>query len=197
MKGHITKGEPDPARGAQGGRRAPFMFHLTMKIDDVDHFVTSPEHEARAEGWIEHEPFGGRRPVERATFNLFTHDGDPARKRMLYRLFFSDAGGRPYTLSGFKDVHDDPGPDVWRDTTTLFTRIYEGHVSAADEAQAAVHGAGVLIIFELDFIRQLGTFRVDAPTQRERLEALSRFGGLFLGKLWDVYAKNFLTYAPF
>jgi len=193
MKGHLTKGETDYARGAKDARRSPLMFHLTIKVDDVDRFVTSPEHEARAEGWVEFQPLGGRRPVEKGVFNLFTHTTDPSRKQMLYRLFFSDDAGRPFTLSGHKDIRDDPGLDLWTDTTTLFTRIYHGHVTAQGEAGAMLYGAGILIIYELDFLKQLGTFRVEAPTPLARLEAMNRFGLLFLGKLWDVYAKRFLS----
>jgi len=113
---------------------------------------------------------------------------------MLYRLFFSDQAGRPFTLSGHKEIQDDPGLDVWTDTTTLYTRIYHGHVTAEEEATATLYGAGILIIYELDFLKQLGTFRVEAPTPQGRLEALTRFSQLFLGKLWDVYARHFLPY---
>jgi predicted acylesterase/phospholipase RssA len=197
MKGFVTRGETDPQRGAQDARRSPFMFHLTIEVEDVGAFAANPDHEAAAEGWIDCEALGGRCPVERGTFNLFVQTADPLRRKMLYRLFFSDAAGRPYTLSGFKDVHDDPGLDVWRDTTTLYTEVYEGHVPAEEEPRAKRYGAGVLIIYELDFIRELGTFRVDAPTPAERTEALKRFSMLFLGSLWDVYAKNFLSYGPF
>jgi predicted acylesterase/phospholipase RssA len=197
MKGHITPGESDYRRGSDAPRRVPSMFHVTIRTDDLDHFITSPEHEARVEGWIEHAPLGGRRAIERGTFNLLTYSTKPSHRQMLYRLFFSDAGGQRYTLSGHKDVKDEAGLDLWRDTTTLFTRIYKGHVAAADEAKAELYGAGVLVIRELDFIRELGTFRVDAPTPQERLAALDRFGSLFLGSLWDVYAKKFLTHGPF
>jgi predicted acylesterase/phospholipase RssA len=194
MKGHLTQGEADYARGAKDNRRSPLMFHLTIKIDDVDHFVTSPEHQARAEGWVVYAPLGGRRPVQQGVFNLFTHTTDPTRKRMLYRLFFSDEAGQPFTLSGHKEIQDNPGLDLWTDTTTLYTRIYHGHVTAQEEATATLYGAGILIIYELDFLRQLGTFRVEAPSPPARLEAMNRFGLLFLGKLWDVYARHFLPY---
>lgn len=196
MKGFVTPGEADPSRGGQAPGRAACMFHLTIKIDDVDRFVTSPDHEARAEGWVEYAPLGGRRPVERGVFNLFTHETDPSRKQMRYRLFFSDGSGHPFTLTGEKEIQDDPGLDVWRDTTTLYTRLYAGHVEAADESRAVTHGAGILVIYELDFLKQLGTFRVEAPTPAERLAALNRFGALFMGKLWDVYAKSLLTFGP-
>ena len=72
------------------------------------------------------EALGGELPVEKGVFNLFVDQGDPSLKRMLYRLFFRDGDGRPLTLSGFKVVEDDPGSDLWTDTTTLFTRILRG-----------------------------------------------------------------------
>ena len=52
-------------------------------------------------------------------------------------------------MSGFKLVRDDAGFDVWRDTTTLFTRVYRGHVSADEEEGgegSESHGRGGLKI---------------------------------------------------
>lgn len=116
---------------------------------------------------------------------------------MLYRLFFRDSAGNPLTLSGFKEVKDDPGWDLWADTTTLFTRIYRGHVSADQEAIAEVVASGIIRIHFLDLFKQLSTFRVKGPTLADRTAALARFGNLFLGKLWDVYARNILPISPF
>ena len=44
---------------------------------------------------------------EAGAFNLFVDEGAGTR-HMLYRLYFSDATGRPLTLAGYKDVR--PGP---------------------------------------------------------------------------------------
>ncbi len=118
---------------------------------------------------------------------------------MLYRLPFQDAAGHPLTLSGFKDVHDDPGFDLWRDTSTLYTRILAGHVhtdpadpadhaaaAAAAEAGARVVAAGIITIHIPDFLRQLTTFRVSGSAL-EATRGLETFGRLFLGDLWKVY----------
>ena len=94
---------------------------------DVDRFVSDPRREASAKGYVKCEALGGELPVEKGLFNLFVDQGDPSFKRMLYRLF-PRSDGRPLTLSGFKVVEDDPGSDLWTDTTTLFTRILRGHV---------------------------------------------------------------------
>jgi len=199
MKGYITLGETDYDRGFREGRGSNtfLMFHLTIKVEGVNRFVTTPEHEAVAEGYIQCDAFGGRLPVETGTFNLFVHADDPARKRMLYRLYCRDGAGQPITLSGFKDIKDDPGFDLWSDTTTLFTRILRGQVDAQQEDTAEVLASGILNIYFLDFLKQLTTFRVEGPTVADKAAAFARFGRLFLGKLWDVYARELLTSGPF
>lgn len=198
MKGYLAAGENDFEAGFKKGKEDDdsFMFHLTIKVEGVNRFVTRPEHEARAEGWVKNDKLGGKLTVEKGLFNLFVHDDDPAHKEMLYRLFFRDKNGDPLTLSGRKDIHDDPGFDVWSDTTTLDTRIYKGHVGPAEEANAQIYGSGILKIHMPDFLRQLTTFRVDGPTLHDRVAALNRFGLLFLGKLWDVYARRIVEYGP-
>ena len=131
-----------------------------------------------------------------STFNLFTDQGDPRDKQMLYRLFFTDGQGRQLTLSGHKSVHDDPGNDLYSDTTTLFTRVLAGHVQADQDGSAEVVAAGIIRIHLLDFLRQLTTFRTAGGSALEQAGALGRFGTLFLGSLWDVYAARVLSSGP-
>jgi predicted acylesterase/phospholipase RssA len=199
MKGYITVGETDYEAGWQQGKQENnfVLLHLDMFIAGVNRFATRPEHEAQAEGWIQYAPFGGKLPVERGVFNLFVHRDDPNHKEMLYRLFFRDSEGNPYTLSGWKNIVDDPGFDLWADTTTLYTRIYRGQVEASAEVEAELYGSGILKIYLMDFLKQLTTFRVEGPTVHDQIAALNRFGRLFLGKLWDVYGRRFLEYGPF
>jgi cholesterol oxidase len=102
---------------------------------------------------------------------------------MLYRLFFRDGAGHPLTLSGHKLIEDNAGFDVWRDTTTLFTRVLRGHVDEAGEAGAEVVASGVLRIRARDFARQLTTFR-------GRLGPLLKFLRIFLGQLAEAYLKK-------
>ncbi|HEX2700459.1 MAG TPA: hypothetical protein VHM89_09695 [Acidimicrobiales bacterium] len=186
MKGFITLGETDHHKGFREGKRHKrfAMFHLTIVVTDVERFVADRAHEASATGWVEAEALGGRMAVEKGIFNLFVDTDDPALTRMKYRLYFADPAGRPLTLSGFKDVKDDPGFDVWTDTSTLYTHILRGHVDAEGEDTAEVVAAGILTIYLVDFMKQLTTFRVDGD---HRSRALNDFGGLFLGKLWELY----------
>jgi cholesterol oxidase len=191
MKGFVTFGENDFDRGFRAGRdsRTGLMFHLTITADDLDRFISDPNHLARTEGYVRADALGGELPVERGDFNLFVDkDRDPHRKRMLYRLHFADANGHPLTLTGFKVVEDDPGIDsIWGDTSTLFTRVLAGHVQADQDEEAERIASGVLHIMPLDFAHQLTTFRTKPPG---RVDAISRFGGLFAGKLWEVYGRK-------
>lgn len=209
MKGFVEFTETDFDKGYAGGKEngTSIMFHLKITVDGVNRFVTRPEHDTTdLEGYIECEKLGGRLPVEKAWFNLFIDGIDSSRKTMLYRLFFRDRNGQALTLSGFKDVTDDPGLDLWSDTTTLFTTILRGHISADEEAEARketrrfaeLHFAsGKIHIYFFDFLKQLTTFRAEGPTLADRASAMARFGRLFMGKLWDVYAKDVLTSGPF
>ncbi|MGH4022655.1 MAG: metallophosphoesterase family protein [Pseudonocardiaceae bacterium] len=199
MKGYITFGEPDEERGFRDGKASGtfLMFHLTIKTDDVERFIADPAHPASATGWVKSEDLSGQRPVEHGLFNLFVDSEDPSLKKMRYRLHFSDGAGEPLTLAGFKDIRDDPGSDLWSDTTTLYVRILRGHVEA--EAGAEVLAAGILNIYMLDFARQLTTFRVHGSGPADRTRALTDFGQLFLGNLWDLYrgkAEVTLTHGP-
>lgn len=202
MKGFVSLGETDFEAGQRKGKRnkTKILFRLTIRTDDVDRFITDPDHEATAEGYVESDSLGGRRPLQSGVFNLFVSPDDPSRKRMLYRLFFQvrvNGVDQPATLSGHKEIFDDPGFDLWSDTTTLYTRIYRGHVSAQEETGAEVLASGIMVIHLLDFMKQLTTFRTRGGGFVARGAALARFGKLFLGKLWDVYARNVLTSAPF
>jgi hypothetical protein len=116
---------------------------------------------------------------------------------MLYRLYFQDGAGHPLTLSGFKDVKDDPGFDLWSDTSILYTRILQGHVASEQEKQAEIVASGIIQIHMLDFLKQLTTFRIEGSTSAARVSELTRFGIFFLGKLWDVYANQVLLYGPY
>jgi predicted patatin/cPLA2 family phospholipase len=209
MKGYVTFGELDFDKGAREGKQSgtSIMFHLTITADDVDRFVTQPQHETNdVKGYIKCEALGGQLPVEQGTFNLFVDDQDSAVKWMLYRLFFTDGDGKPRTLSGYKYIKDDPGMDVWHDTTTLYTRILDGHVTATEEGalkddpgqlKQKVQASGIIIIHFFDFMKQLTTFRTSGPTLSDRAAGMARFGRLFMGKLWDVYGRNVLISGPF
>ncbi len=205
MKGFI--GPPgDFDAGFRAGEKShdDVMFHLTITIDGVFDFVQDQGIWAKAEGWIGGKRFGRQLAVQQGWFNLFqdqpipgTNEPNPVDKRMLYRLCFTDQSGQPLTLSGHKVVHKSSGSDVWHDTTTLFTQILAGHLEPQEDGSADVVASGILRLHLLDFLKQLSTFRAEAPSERGRISALTRFGTFFLGNLWDVYGRRILEYGPF
>jgi hypothetical protein len=78
---------------------------------------------------------------------------------------------------------------MWDETTTLYTQILEGQVAAGQ--QGPVVGSGVLVIRPEDFFfKQLFSFRTQGPSLQARLSGLNRFGGMFFGKVWDVYGHQ-------
>lgn len=208
MKGFMTLGETDYLRGFENGKKnkTAIMFHLKITVNGVNRFVTRPEHDTDdLVGFIEAEAFGGKCEVTGGKFNLFIDAEDTSQKTMLYRLFFYDKTGQALTLTGYKEIKDDPGFDLWSDTTTLFTQILKGHISAEDEKvlrnnrqefEEKLVASGIIQIYFFDFMKQLTTFRVEAPTFADRTSAMTRFGRLFMGKLWDVYAREVLISGP-
>jgi hypothetical protein len=184
MLGHVTFGELDFARGAQPHRdgSGAFKFHLTIEVEDIESFSKDPLRPARATGWIEADAFGGKLPVEQGWFNLFV-DVEPGVKHMLYRLWFTDGVGHPLTMTGFKLVKDDAGFDVWKDTTTLFTRVLQGHVAEGGDDAATVLASGIIVIRARDFAKQLTTFRGQLP-------AMAKFGVIFVQQLAEAYLRK-------
>jgi hypothetical protein len=189
MLGHVTFGETDYARGAQADREGstPFKFHLTIEVTDIDAFSHDPLRPAVANGWIESDGFGGRLPVQQGWFNLFV-DVEPGVKHMLYRLWFHDGVGHPLTMTGFKRVSNDAGFDVWKDTTTLFTRVLKGHVAEGEPEE--IVAAGIIHIRARDFAKQLTTFRSSAPSAGRGVGAMLKFGVIFVQQLADAYLRR-------
>lgn len=194
MAGYLCVGAPDYAAGWHNGRAAVegtaaagaaagtrLLFHLTIGTYDLDAFLADPQHLCDAMGYVDAPLFGGDRlPVVRGRFNLFAPGLSPGRTVMRYRLWFATTDGEPLTLVGFKDVGNDPGLDSWRDTTSLFTRILEGHVEPEQDDEAKERARGLIVIEPAMFARQITTFR-GHPT------AVLRFGWMFARSLAKIY----------
>ena len=71
-----------------------------------------------------------------------------------------------------------------------------GHVQADADEGAEVVAAGVIRISVPAFLRQLTTFRAAGRSGTASVVALSRFGVMFLGGLWDVYGRRVLAASP-
>ena len=191
MLGHVTFGESDFARGAQPDRdgSSGFMFHLTIDVADIERFSHDPLRPASAVGYVHCDALGGKLAVEQGWFNLFV-DVAPGVKHMLYRLWFRDGVGHPLTMTGFKVVKSNNGLAVWRDTTTLFTRVLQGHVPEGADDGATELAAGTIRIRPQDFAKQLTTFRSNGQGLGNKLGALVKFGVIFGQQLAEAYLRK-------
>ncbi|HEU4538852.1 MAG TPA: GMC oxidoreductase [Polyangiaceae bacterium] len=183
----VSGGSGGPARGpARPDRRAEFT--VTVTVANLDRFLANASHGASARGTVRVTgltPSEGA-PVEGGAFNLFVAGASPDARRLLYALPFTGVDGARYVLEGNKEVRDDAGRfDLWSDATTLHAVVREagpaGRVVAAGELRIGAWGA----------LRQLSTLRVhNARSPLQKVTALARFGDLFFGTLWEVFAPT-------
>jgi len=170
-------------RGKEDG--SSFEFTLTIISDDLETMLENPQHQAQMVGTVA-APALSPQPLvaTQGVFNLFVADPDLTNARqMRYRMRLTSQQGRVYYFEGFKSIHDDPGFDMWTDTTTLFITVYDG-----EDEGSPVLGKGVLTIAVDDFRRQMTTMRAtNAANVKERLRATARFGRFFAGQLWKTY----------
>ena len=196
MSGWVTFGEDDYNEGLRCGRAdgTACAIDLSITVADVDAFLTDENREASATGTVRCGALGGTLDVEAGRFNLFVRlDDRPGWRRMLYVLRLRDHHGRPLTLSGFKEVADGMGLDVWSDTSTLFVGLRAGHAAGeADVPGATQLAAGVLRISPLGFGRVLASMRARGGAPWQRATALARFGRAFAGTLLAVYGGRAL-----
>ncbi|MBW4688165.1 MAG: GMC family oxidoreductase N-terminal domain-containing protein [Komarekiella atlantica HA4396-MV6] len=188
MRGYIsTKVKDDYQRAAQQGQKdaSPLQFTLTVIADDLEHLLNDPKHPAKIVGTVT-APALATEPltINNGEFNLFVVAQDQHETRqMLYRLPMTTEAGQTYYLEGYKELHDDPGFDLWSDTTTLYITVYAG-----DSNTNPVLGKGILKIQPGDFVKQMTTLKVtNAASPTERLQAIDRFSRFFAGTLSELY----------
>ncbi|MBV9926752.1 MAG: alpha/beta fold hydrolase [Acidobacteria bacterium] len=190
MHGYFsTRQKDDYQAAAELGREedSTLEFVLTISTQDLERAMADPAHEYHMAGTVKC-PALSPRPltVTEGTFNLFTVDPDHVdTTNMRYRMKLTDETGKGYFFHGFKVVHDNTsvGADLWADTTTLYTTVYEG----ADDSGPVV-GKGILRISPDDFARQLTTMQVlNAANLKQRLEYTAKFGRHFSKALFDTY----------
>ena len=188
MRGYFSIGETeDYQKGHDKGVKdnSPFEFTLTVMSQDVKKLVTQKDHAAEMIGTMLAPKLSEHALMAYdSTFNLFVEDEkNPGHKKMLYMAKLKSREGKEYYFEGFKDVFDDKGFDMWKDTTTLFITVYDGN-SAASE----ILGKGKLIIEIKDFTKQLTTMNsINASSKAEGRKAIAEFGKYFAGKVYKTY----------
>lgn len=187
MAGGFCLGTSEFKQGNSLGKLKGFelAMHAKVDIDDMHSFVEDPDHCGRLSGNIDFTPMGRNMTAHSGVFNLFYPDTHPDTKLMVYELGFNHQG-QEYYLAGKKEIRNDPGFDLWSDTTTLFTQLHQG----VDKSGAVV-GAGILTLGVKDLLKLVSTVRVtNAQSNADKAATVAKFGRFFMGELWDSYVKN-------
>ena len=192
MRGYFSSKVKDDYESAAGqGEKdgSQFEFTLTVTADDLDNFLNEENHQARLVGSVT-APAISPQPlkVNDGEFNLFVVDVSRVETRkMRYRMQMVAEDGKVYYLDGFKLIHNDPGFDLWSDTTILYIDVYDG-----ENDSSPLLGKGILKILPEDFMRQMTTIKAtNAETIEQNLEAVARFGYFFAGVLFEIYGGIF------
>jgi cholesterol oxidase len=197
MRGFVsTKITDDYRAGHDQGKHdgSLFEFTVTVTAPPIARLIKNPQHDALLRGSV-NAPALSATPlrVEAGRFNLLVRDADQTGvRKMVYEMPMVADDGRTFHTEGFKSVHDDPGPDIWKDTTTLFVTVHER------DASGPVIGKGIVTIHINDFRKQLGTMKaIGAANKLEELKTLAKFGRFFMGALNEIYGGIFARPSAF
>lgn len=188
MRGYLSReAKDDYQSGFERGKQdsSPFEFTVTVTVEDVEQMIRDPQHSARLSGNVT-APAVSAAPltVTEGTFHLLVRDPElPRTRKMIYRMRLSSTEGTQFYMQGFKTIHDDRGPDLWSDTTTLYVDLHEG-----DSGEDPLVGKGILHIHIKDFRKQLISMRaINSPSRFEGIKALAKFGRFFTGALSEIF----------
>jgi predicted alpha/beta hydrolase len=187
MSGGFSLGETAPEAGAARGQGEgnALTLHGNIVLQDLNRFLTDPEHAGGLSGTVDFPPLGTNLLATGGIFNLFSPTSDPAVKYMVYEVGFQ-ADGKDYYFAGKKIIRQAPVTNVWKATTTLYSTLYAGK-----DKTGSVVGAGILSLGLADLTAMISTMRAtNARSLEEAIEAEARFGRFFLGELWDTYVKH-------
>lgn len=196
MRGHIKKDNYQAKlplgdnKYDSDDRSTPTEFTLTIKIQDLDLFIQDPQLQAVAQGTLrvgEHSY-----SIEQGHFNLFTHadsstDFDTS-KEMHYTLFYTDEQNNKKTFYGFKKIEREDLTQMWQQTTTLYSTIWDGHHFYLSGERREIHATGILKISPKDFAKQLTTFESNASCNATKILTITKFLKLFSDNLWESYS---------
>ncbi|QKQ73055.1 patatin-like phospholipase family protein [Nostoc sp. TCL240-02] len=184
MAGGFVLNETDPIQGAAKGKahNSSLSLQLTINICDLKRFLGDTTYTASIAGNISFADFGEHIPLKRGVFNLFAHNHNPESKYITYELAF-EHGNQDYYLVGKKELHNDPGFDLWQDMTTIYTYLHQG----TDE-NSPIIGAGILTLDVGDVAKCVSGWRItNAKSLAEKATLLAEFGSFFWGNIWETY----------
>jgi cholesterol oxidase len=199
MKGYLGVGATDTDAGFIRGfdKAAAYEHDIKILMEDVDRFVAEPQHVGKIEGVIRCDLFGGERQITAGVYNMLIDDKDPRMSFFFYKLSFTSADGKPYTLLGHKTVHNDGGLDLLTDITTLTVRVFEGDIDGPDvttpilgpaHMRPNAYAMGVVHIHWLDGLRSGASFETPGANTIQRWLAIEKFMSFYMRRLWAIFS---------
>jgi cholesterol oxidase len=187
MSGYFARNVKTYQQGYEKGeaKDSTFAFVLTIRSNDLEKMLHDPQHEAEMFGTVQAPALSDDDlSASEGTFNLFVEDPEDNNIRyMRYRMKLRSEEGQSYYFEGHKKIHDDPGFDIWEDTTTLFITVHKG-----EDQSAPVLGKGILKIKPDDFRKQIGTVEVSGVSRNlDKLKYQGKFLKFFSENIVDVY----------
>ena len=192
MEGYFsTKVKDDYAVAARQGKAdgSPFRLIATIISNDIELMMREPDHAAKLIGTVQ-APALSPEPLTISVGEFYLFVKDPQQFNVRYMRYvgrLTATNYATYYFEGYKAVHNDPGFDVWSDTTTLFITVYAGM-----DNTGAIVGKGIIEIHVKDLAHQLTTMKVlNAQNLGQRLSIMARFGRFFSDEIFDLYGGVF------
>ena len=162
------------------GERIHVRLDVVVEVIDAEDFQAHPEPDASVIGSIH---FQNRAEPIFVIGRFHLTDTLSAARQVLYDLSYR-LEGRSYRLQARKQLHDDPGFDLYQDVTTLEASFHE-----VDGGHTERVGAGTLRLDANDLRRLATSFRpTGARRLAHRVELADSLGRKILGDLWRRYA---------
>jgi cholesterol oxidase len=177
-------GDFDRAARLGDAAKSTMELDLTVTAQNAERFLHDLSHECHVQGSVVAPVLSpDKLEITQGTVRLFTPDPEHEEtRRMEYQLRCRAPDGATFRINGHKVLHDDPGFDMWSDTTTLYVTAHRG--DGAAEVQ------GIVRLSFTNFVRELATMSVGhAPDVWTRLRYVARFGEMFFGALFWLYGK--------
>jgi hypothetical protein len=168
LSGWVGFGETDFMEGKLRGRRenSILRFDARVKIPNLQQFINDPDHLAHLEGAVTCSALGGSFPMRHGVFSLFSINPKTGLIQMTYAFRFTTSEANYYVLGRKNIKHHSGRIDVFRDMTTLYTKVYQG-----EDDTGAVLAAGVIYFKFLNFVPLMIHMKV--PGAHSFLETLS------------------------
>ncbi|PSU34604.1 GMC family oxidoreductase N-terminal domain-containing protein [Photobacterium lutimaris] len=188
MSGHVSDYKLNDYKEAERHgeeKNLSASFVLTIHSTDLDLMLKEHSHTAGLFGTVS-IPVLSSEPMSTSDghFNLFRPTSNHS-KQMRYSMRLHSVEGTNYYMEGFKDIRDDPGFDIWDDTTTLYITVWKG-----GDKSGNVVVKGILHITKGNLKRQITTIEAKRPGKGVSVTDICKFGKFFLCELWDIYGVN-------